>query len=807
MVERAQQFEPGARRRFGRAGSLAWLFPALALLLPSLSAAQSGHYRAPGGVEARWSINPHHALIWNGEPYVPFGARIGASELEIRAAKAAGLQDVVVDCPPHPELLRATVSLLEREEMRYLIAISGVPSASSGILVEPQSNRIAGLTEKRTLRFRIPGAEEALVVLAVRRDGYVQNVQRVRAREGQFAVEVAPPNELEHVAMIYPVTSSHARLGIGEDFDHHRDALLAALGQAGFGKGLRGFVNPLGAIPQPPGARSFLPTGKVFQFEFSAYLSKLYRSPETCMRSWGMAAAEARDFDQLARLVPLWNGSRGVESLWDPRNDKLYPVEMRRSTIWRDLNAALAAAETRRTERLIASLKRIADVPVLQEWSGWSPIYEGAPNGLDGLATRTSGASPSLLADTAARAASSLMRWSRGGWFLATSVDMGSVPDAASQLGPVLDDLASLGVRGAFLQSAGRPLLSALAQAAPSRSPASLASHSPRPIFFPESATNPATAMRLPAGAWWLPAPSSGNRVDLGSGFHAYRIEDAAGSRFVLWSRSGRARVKLLLNAPKDALFQTVDGSDPNPRAGRDSVEVQITELPLIISGVGELPIPEASLTELVARFEAMIAEADSRNVDTTEERFLFRDYLSGLTRNPGGNYSSLLAVSRRLASKLARYLWIEAEATRNSSFSEIVSTPGLSGDNAIALRTQLVTSDGDYFCEYQVQPRSEQEVECWIAARIPPSERPLVRIEIGGQVLRIQGDPVSGYGPGYAWFPLGKTRMAREQTTVTLRVAASEGADLAVDAILFYPGAFKPEGVRLPDPVAFRPG
>jgi hypothetical protein len=265
--------------------------------------------------------------------------------------------------------------------------------------------------------------------------------------------------------------------------------------------------------------------------------------------------------------------------------------------------------------------------------------------------------------------------------------------------------------------------------------------------------------------------------------------------------------VKLLLNAPKDALFQTVDGSDPNPRAGRDSVEVQITELPLIISGVGELPIPEASLTELVARFEAMIAEADSRNVDTTEERFLFRDYLSGLTRNPGGNYSSLLAVSRRLASKLARYLWIEAEATRNSSFSEIVSTPGLSGDNAIALRTQLVTSDGDYFCEYQVQPRSEQEVECWIAARIPPSERPLVRIEIGGQVLRIQGDPVSGYGPGYAWFPLGKTRMAREQTTVTLRVAASEGADLAVDAILFYPGAFKPEGVRLPDPVAFRPG
>ena len=59
-------------------------------------------------------------------------------------------------------------------------------------------------------------------------------------------------------------------------------------------------------------------------------------------------------FADLARLVPLWSGGRGVAYLWDPVTDKTYSCDKDRSQIWKDIEETVSLAATRRVQRLCA---------------------------------------------------------------------------------------------------------------------------------------------------------------------------------------------------------------------------------------------------------------------------------------------------------------------------------------------------------------------------------------------------------------------------------------------------------------------
>ena len=101
------------------------------------------------------------------------------------------------------------------------------------------------------------------------------------------------------------------------------------------------------------------------------------------------------------------------------------------------------------------------------------------------------------------------------------------------------------------------------------------------------------------------------------------------------------------MQSPKLALFRSLDGSDPDPRAGRDSIDVTLSEIPLIITGIAEIPIPQTSFDELIQRFDALLLAAEKRSVDTKEERYLFKEFLTGYPRNPGGNFEDAAFDSR----------------------------------------------------------------------------------------------------------------------------------------------------------------
>lgn len=763
----------------------------------------SGVYQPTKGQPVNWSINASRTLLWGGVPYLPVGVHVDGTLGQIQAAKTAGIADVMVDLPAGGTGWDEALKALEANQMRYMIDVSSLAPMAKGYAIEPQSYSIAGLTDTRKIEANIPGATSVLAILVTKRDFNIEKVSRIPLDNGRLSTDVHPLNDLEHILLLYPEMRSLEQPDLWESLDEHRDTLVTSLKKHAPGAGLRGIVNPLGRMMSLSRTElRFVPSSAYFRFEFRTFLEKKYRNVDVAEKAWSMSSNELKSFDELARLAPLWAGNRGISQLWDPSNDKLYMCDMKRSAIWKDIRDVVSAAGARRYQRISAAVRQATDVPVVQEWSGWAPAYEGDTIAVDGIGARVSGLSPTQLIESASRAASTVQRWKSPGWFLATDID---VP-ADTDFHGTIDDLGTLGARGWFFRSVPENQLKAFAAiAAQKGADTALANYSSQAIFFPENALNPATAQLLPGGKWWLPSPLSGNRVDLGSQFMGYRVSDGGNSYFAIWSTSAvPQRVKLRSLKAKTLTFTTVDGSDPKPKVSKSGVEITIGQFPVLVYGSDEIPVPELAYQETIARFSFMVKMAEDKRADVLEEQYGFTDAMNGFEVNPGGSFATMRQWYWKLSNRFAKYSWIEAESSKDHNFSEPQAQAGCSNGNCLSLRSSLESFAQDYYAEYSVPSRSSEELEVWIAARIPPQIRSFVSISVGGQVLNIQGEGLSPFGAGFAWYKLGTTKLGQAVTKIRLSVNAPQGADMAVDTILLYPGTFRPNGVSLPDAVDF---
>jgi hypothetical protein len=698
--------------------------------------------------------------------------------------------------------------------MHYLLRINSLAPMAHGFAVEPQSYRVTGIMQTKDVSVDIPGADSAFVVLATKSDGNIVSSERVKINNGRLTYHAVIGPQIEHVLLVYPEMTSVDQQDFWEELDTERDTLLGSLRKRSLGAGLRGIVNPMGrGLSTPWREPRFVPTSPYFRLEFSKFLEEKYKNVETVLRSWSMASSSFSQldekkkalatFDHLSHLVPLWSTTRGIPAMLDPDTNQTFACDTKHSQAWDDITEVINTAGARRFSHLVPSIRSIADVPVIQEWLGWAAPYETRNPIIDGLGMRVSGIAQSSLADSGSRAVSSILRWATSGWLVTTDVDAGNSPEAAAQIPNILDDLSSMGAKGVFVRTDSPAILKAVSTESKTRSAdTSAANRSPLPIFFPENAYNPAVPQKLPGDHWWLPTPSDGNRIDLGSKFFAYRSSLSDGT-FALWARTP-GRYKLDMRNPKMAHFRTLDGSDPLPKYFKDGVELAISEVPLIISGTLEVPIPDVALLETVQRFEALINAAKSNKRGSGEEEMYFNDSVNGFDRNPGGSFEQMRKMYWKLSAKLAPYTWIEAEKYADTNFSEVMVIPGCSGGSALALHTLIQPGPEGYFAEYNVPVKTRQDQDVWISAKVPVERRGEVSVNVGGQQLRLTGDPLSIYNGGFGWYKLGTTRMAGNVTKVRVHVDSAASGEIGVDVILLTPVGFTPNGITPPDAINF---
>ncbi|MFN3683760.1 MAG: hypothetical protein ACK41F_07455 [Fimbriimonadaceae bacterium] len=745
---------------------------------------------ASAGAARDWSINPFGTPIWEGKPYLPFGFQCSPSQI----GEAPRSADLLVSAAPDPKGWDWLESL-ERRDGTYLIELSSAGPSVFGCTVEPQSFRVDAPKGSVALDCRLPGAKRVLAVLADKRDGAILWHQVIDADpDGAASVAADARGAPDSVLLLYPIGETRATPDFWEGFDAHRDALLATLRRSPLGPRCRGLVNPLGRNPSYPSDQtSFVPFSPLFRMELERHLREAYRNFTTAQRAWGLGASELQDFQDLARLVPLWSGKRGVQVLWDPDRGKFWPCATGQSRAWANIRAVMRQAALRRAASLIATIKDLAAVPVLQEHIEGSDLFAGNLPGLDGLCLQASGATVGQFARSVAAGVSVGLRWRTKAWVVVGRLVV--QPSDGWDVRSLIQELEAMGVRGAFVPWSSQA--QSLASQPLEFSPVA-ASVSPRVLPFPVAAFEPAQVQGLPGGWVWLPGPGTGRRLDLGESYRGYTYDDGT-PLTVLWRAAGSERVRLRHSSAKDLSFETLDGSDPRPRLVKGGVEVTLGELPLLVRGSAEPPIPEPAIDETLAAFERLLKLGEQLKRVAPSEAFAFRQAVASLDRSPAFAYEEMRLRFWRLNLLMASFSWVEAEGAKSLAVGEVAPSPGASAGSVVRLVVPTVLAKDPIVATLALPVRSEVDQELWIAARLPGDQSRFVTLVLRGQRMQLQPTPVAPYGDGFAWYRAGLTKLETGMAELRIEVEPADGLDLAFDAVLLAPAGVRPKGPWMP--------
>ncbi|MCH8979849.1 MAG: hypothetical protein IH945_11500, partial [Armatimonadetes bacterium] len=295
-----------------------------------------------------------------------------------------------------------------------------------------------------------------------------------------------------------------------------------------------------------------------------------------------------------------------------------------------------------------------------------------------------------------------------------------------------------------------------------------------------------------------LPSPAPGNRLELGSMLNGYYYAGFPKPYTVIWASGEPVKTKLYLINPKAVDVRALDDSEVRVRVRRDHIEVEITSVPLVFSGVTDIPIPDVAYDETVLLMAALFSNFALKVDPGGDQEFLFAQNTSAFKRNPAGGYTALMRQFNLLVPRAAPYLWIEAERASEATYSEPRFVPGASSGRCLVLDTKMTHTRPGFFARFSIKSRIEGEHEMWLAADIPPALRDHVILRVGGKVMRPTGPPVSYYGLNLAWYKFGSVELA-ERTNVTVEFDTDVGSTILLDVLVASPVPFSPDGSRLP--------
>ncbi len=756
-----------------------------------------------------WTVGPNLQYQWGGTDYLPIGVQCAFDTDLLGKAKTAGISDFDVEVSSTTSWKAVAEELAGR---RFFISSNTAIPAATGFTVQPQSYRINGIRNPQSITVPLPGATKAFVVVALTRDASVISQRSYPVVNGVLKADLKAARDSDQVALVYPQGESMEMEDLWEKLDERRDAVLRQIRAMGAQSGLRGIINPLGTTPylaaQDDG---FVPTSPMFQREFADFLEQKYRNLATLVKAWQLRGVDS-DFNGTindkgeivesnnsdhgafvfaAKLVPLWNGTRGVNLMLNPVKDSTLLVEQRKSTYWRDLAECISIARARRVHRIMRSLRKESTVPILQEWTGWSWFFEAPESELSGLTVKVPKLNPSGMLSSVAGVLSSSLRTRRPAPLVVTDI----APTAENLQANILDELSGLGVRGVFLRATTPEQFGLIKAAKPLT-----AENRPMGFFYPQNAFNPATPRKIAGNYWSLPSPLDGNRIDLGPEIRCYAINSGAGTSYVMWSERTPARIEYRFPEAKSALIRGVNNTIPDVTPSKIGIIMTLDTVPVIVSGTTEPPVPEIELVRMDQVVTQLLEWADSEHRDITTEIYEFRNYPDTAKTNPYKALQSAQKVYRALSAAGVGYSWLEWERSTDNTFSEVVSDAGCSNGSYLAARTPFGEQTGRIHAALSVTQKSTATLDVWVAARIPnPSDRARIQFRVGGQTMRLTGEPVNQYGSGFGWYNIGSTRLPSTKSEFRVEFTGVTSTDVALDAVLFTPQPVTPNGTFLP--------
>lgn len=833
---------------------LVFILPASAQT-PGVKLASSGEFTDKDKNIHRWRIDGAHTLIWDGQPYIPVGGVFYSKYISIaqteenrqadiaalETIKNAGITDLLLKSIgpatwTEPAAWQELMDYLDSAGFNYGIDLADGPKPSlSGYIIEPARYRMPDISKDTAFTFDMPDAVSALWMLCGASNGAVVASGGASVVDGKVKVAIKAQQDQNCVLLIYPKKefSNSGQSGIEDiwgGFDEFRDRLFAFTSKIKFGKGFRFFVDPLTSKMDLEGERVWmLPDSSDFRLEFEAYLLKKYQNIGSLNAAWGLVGGNITTFQDAARMMPLWSGSRGVPELYDRAKGKRHKIDTPRSKVWDDI-CDFRDSSVQNYLNTAADLlkKRVADVPVIYKASKMHRILANSRSrtGFDGLGVECYGRGQNLVIETAGPIYSLAEESARSMWFVVTGTmdtqsrlksGMGYPGREAMQAD--LDSLAEIGVKGVFINGL---------QALPEETwknhslvmaPEQLgwlkefkdkfvdlkrAEFVPEVIYYPAEPVIGAETKRLGSGKWWLPSLRNGTGLQFGELYAGYVLPGQHG--ITLFSRIGDTSATFPLQQDQKPVLLYPKSADSIFTADKKKFTLKLNDTPVIIGGLDQrqvfpLEVVEAELAKLgplVARAKAAGNRVPDSETAINRARTVLKNGLPAIAYDIAHTFVKQISVD------LGTYAWVEGENTISHSFDRVVSTTQASNGGYLLLDTKLPPPMSRYTATYAVATTREGLHEVWIAATGVEAGKAAFSFTFDNEPWQTASSIITTPCiPGFQWVRIGSASLAKGLHSFHIRVdnpSTDGNYHLGIDAIVVSPSEFEPNGIIRPE-------
>lgn len=836
-----------------------------------------GTYVDKSGTKYAWSITDAHTLIWDGHPYLPVGGSFVAGSLISDAAsswdadvatlnelKSHGISDIIVVpvgslTDASPVRLQRLFDYLDTHDFHYGISFGkGIPDPLTGTVVKPASYK-GHADQALTASWQTPFADSGLMILAEVASGHSEVVKfsTTSITDGSITANVeAPATSGKVIPYLYPHKSIPSGTpgtipDIWHGYDGYRDRLLSLFAQVKPGKGLRFFLDPLGARLSLSDETDFLiPDSRQFLLEWESYIRTTYPNIEEAYRAWGLEESTALTAGEMAQLRPLWSNDAVIPYFYDPRRNKMMRLgDALQTKWWYDF----ISCRTRSIEYYMNGVanvlkKQVADVPVVFNWTMNHQIFinHSKSGGFDGLGIIANQRSTRLINRIALPAMSAADQSAKRLWCIETATmneaDLdasagsnasGAIPfTTQGTLTGEISDLRRAGLKGFFAgcfspaaakSTATNWLGSANAVnwlhevstgiVSDSRAADQIA------LFLPFPAATPGPALIGAignTGVSWIPRLENGTVLDAWPAISGYTMSLSPGkpAETVMVSLQGKRKITFVAADPKTISVRTVTGTAvPIDITKKNIFSVNFPDKNPLIFTTGDQPqmaIIDAAddaikqlrkLYELSKSVKAQDSESARVSIQEAELEYLKNQF--GLAN------SAARAGIDRLLQDTSAYIWMEGE---NYSVSTFDDTPSLAGasQNSYLRVSNYNNPPQEYAVHYPFNVVTPGKYNIWLAATPPAADVSPFQWTLKENQRRDPIDP-NPHGPLYAsdkfgWILLGTALLDSGPNLlaiyVTGRAPATGRYAFGIDAMFISTGSDPPSGRVMPLPI-----
>jgi hypothetical protein len=421
--------------------------------VPPAREVSQGSFVDRAGDKHSWRITETHALLWDGQPYVPAGTAFTPTSLQdggeaawqadvqaLTALKARGLHDIILwpdrSLPDvSPKAFQRLITYLDDNDFRYGLSFGlGLTAPLTGTVVRPNSYRFI---EKngRTANWQVANADEGLVIqidMTIDDNKILPNSGVVPIRDNVLSFPLESSGR-KVIAFLYPhkrvpVIGENSPPDVWNGFDDYRDRVMAFFTQVKLGKGFRFFLDPLARhLGLADEIDYLIPDSTGFLLEWESFLARRYPNVDDAIKKWTLLEGDFRTHRDLAQIIPLWDKTHGLGYCYDPHSPQHRTYRIRnaeQSTWWADFLECRNESLRYYMNALADVLKQqVANVPVVYTWTHTHPIFlnTDSSGGFDGLGVVTHGtpSTPRVLGPAYSEAEQS----SRTIWCLATEMN------------------------------------------------------------------------------------------------------------------------------------------------------------------------------------------------------------------------------------------------------------------------------------------------------------------------------------------------------------------------------------------------